>query len=67
VALATVEPQAFTGRVVHSLPLLYELRRPVYTLDGAELFGGWQPADDDARKLKRHYLADSRQPLRNSD
>jgi NAD(P)-dependent dehydrogenase (short-subunit alcohol dehydrogenase family) len=55
-ALATIEPKSFTSRVVHSLPLLYELQRPVFTLDGAELFEGWQPDRDDPRRFMEHYL-----------
>ena len=55
-ALCTGDPKSLTSRVVHSLPFLYEQRRPVYTLDGARLFDGWQPDADDPRKLKQSYL-----------
>ena len=58
-ALATIDPKSFTSRVVHSLPLLYELQRPVYTLDGKSLFDGWQPDQDDPRRLMEHYLKPS--------
>jgi NAD(P)-dependent dehydrogenase (short-subunit alcohol dehydrogenase family) len=58
-ALATVEPRTFTSRTVHSLPLLYELQRPVYTLDGSELYAGWQPDRGDPRQLMEHYLKSS--------
>ncbi len=58
-ALATVEPRTFTSRIVHSLPLLHELQRPVYTLDGTQLFEGWQPDRDDPRQLMEHYLKPS--------
>jgi len=33
-ALATVDAETFTSRIVHSLPLLHELGRQVHTLDG---------------------------------
>jgi citronellol/citronellal dehydrogenase len=55
-ALATVDPKTFTSRVVHSLPLLYELRRPVLTLDGTRLFENWQPDGTDPRCHMEHYL-----------
>ncbi|MSQ24789.1 MAG: SDR family NAD(P)-dependent oxidoreductase [Dehalococcoidia bacterium] len=55
-ALCTGDPKALTSRVVHSLPFLYEQRRPVRTLDGARLFDGWQPDTDDPRKLRQNYL-----------
>ncbi len=55
-ALVTGDPRILTSRVVHSLPLLYELNRPVYTLDGKRLFDGWQPDRDDPRKFMKGYL-----------
>jgi len=58
-ALATIDPQRFTSRVVHSLALLHELQRPVMTLDGTRLFDGWQPDTDDPRRFTKHYLSHS--------
>jgi citronellol/citronellal dehydrogenase len=58
-ALTTVDPKTFTSRIVHSLALLHELRRPVRTLDGSQLFDGWQPDRDDPRRLTQHYLKGS--------
>jgi NAD(P)-dependent dehydrogenase (short-subunit alcohol dehydrogenase family) len=55
-ALATVDPKSFTSRIVHSLALLHELQRPVRTLDGTQLFDGWQPDRDDPRRFTQHYL-----------
>jgi citronellol/citronellal dehydrogenase len=57
-ALVTGNPRTMTSRVVHSLPLLYELKRPVYTLDGKQLFKEWQPDRDDPRKYMKGYLSD---------
>jgi|SRR5579885_2233454 len=57
-ALVTGNPKVMTSRVVHSLPLLYELKRPVYTLDGKQLFKDWQPDRDDPRKYLKGYLSD---------
>ena len=57
-ALVTGDPRILTSRVVHSLPLLYELKRPVYTLDGKHLFQDWQPDRDDPRKFMKGYLSD---------
>ena len=42
---------------MYSLPLLAELDRPVYTLDGTRLYEGWQPSHDDPRKGRATYLA----------
>ncbi len=56
-ALVTGDPKVLTSRVVHSLPLLYELKRPVYTLDGKHLFKEWQPDRDDPRKFMKGYLS----------
>ncbi|HXR34772.1 MAG TPA: SDR family NAD(P)-dependent oxidoreductase [Candidatus Binataceae bacterium] len=56
-ALVTGDPKILTSRVVHSLPLLYELNRPVYTLDGKHLFEEWQPDRDDPRKFMKGYLS----------
>ena len=55
-ALCSGDPRTLTSRTVYSLPLLAELNRPVYTLDGTRLFEGWQPTHDDPRKSTRHYL-----------
>lgn len=58
-ALATVSAQSFTSRVVHSLPLLYELKQSVFTLDGTQLFERWQPSQADPRCIMEHYLKSS--------
>ena len=42
-ALCTGDPRTLTSRVAYSLPLLVELGRTVRTLDGKEVFAGWQP------------------------
>jgi len=55
-ALITGDPQTLTGRVAYSLPLLKELNRPVYDVDGEHLVEGWQPADLDERDFLGHYL-----------
>lgn len=55
-ALSSGDPKVLTSRVVQSLPLLYELDRPVYGLDGAELFDGWQPSTDDQRRFLKSYV-----------
>jgi len=56
-ALCSGDPRVLTSRVVYSLPLLAELDRPVYTLDGERLYEGWQPSHDDPRKGRATYLA----------
>ena len=56
VALCSGDPRVLTSRVVYSLPLLAELDRPVYTLDGKHLYEGWQPSHDDPRKARATYL-----------
>ena len=56
-ALCSGDPRVLTSRVVYSLPLLAELDRPVYTLDGTRLYEGWQPSHDDPRKGRATYLA----------
>ncbi len=56
-ALVTGDPKILTSRIAHSLPLLYELKRPVYTLDGKHLFKDWQPDHDDPRRLMKGYLS----------
>jgi NAD(P)-dependent dehydrogenase (short-subunit alcohol dehydrogenase family) len=56
VALCTGDPRRLTSRVAYSLPLLVELDRPVYTLDGAGLFAGWQPGRLDPRLDGVAYL-----------
>jgi len=55
-ALVTGDPKILTSRIAHSLPLLYELKRPVHTLDGQHLFKGWQPDHDDPRRFMKGYL-----------
>jgi len=55
-ALVTGDPKVLTSRVANSLPLLYELKRPVYTLDCKELFKDWQPDRDDPRRFMKGYL-----------
>lgn len=44
-ALCTCDPARVTGRVTYSLSLLKELGRPVFSLDGHTLLGGWQPEE----------------------
>jgi hypothetical protein len=44
-ALASIDATQCTGRILRSLEFLIEFDRPVRTLDGTELVGGWQPAD----------------------
>ena len=56
-ALCTADPRSLTSRVAYSLPLLAELARPVYTLDGKQRFEGWQPENDDPRKQAVGYLS----------
>jgi NAD(P)-dependent dehydrogenase (short-subunit alcohol dehydrogenase family) len=56
-ALCTGDPKVLTSRVVYSLPLLAELNRPVYSLDGKQLFDRWQPSHDDPRTKTAVYLA----------
>lgn len=53
----TMAPRELTSRVAFSLPLLFELDRTVYSLDGRERFAGWQPGTDDPRKHLVGYLA----------
>ncbi len=57
VALCTGDPRRLTSRVAYSLPLLVELDRPVYTLDGTTLFDGWQPDRHDPRLSGVAYLS----------
>ena len=56
-ALCTGDPKELTSRVVYSLPLLAELDRPVYTLDGRQLLDAWQPGNDDPRARTAVYLS----------
>lgn len=56
-ALCSGDPRRLTSRIAYSLPLLAELERPVYTLDGKQLFDAWQPDADDPRKHEVPYLA----------
>jgi len=55
-ALCSGDPRQLTGRVVTSLALLAELRRPVHTLDGRELVTGWQPGEIDPERCVPSYL-----------
>jgi hypothetical protein len=55
-ALCSGDPRRLTSRVAYSLPLLVELDRPVYTLDGAQLFDAWQPDPSDPRLQGAPYL-----------
>ena len=55
-ALCTGDPRQLTSRIAHSLPLLLELGRPVYTLDGATVYGGWTPDPNDPRMAGAGYL-----------
>jgi citronellol/citronellal dehydrogenase len=57
VALCTGDPKELTSRVVYSLPLLAELNRPVYSLDGREIFAAWQPGNGDPRADTEVYLS----------
>jgi NAD(P)-dependent dehydrogenase (short-subunit alcohol dehydrogenase family) len=45
-ALCTVDPQVFSGRVVYSTTYLEETGRRVRTLDGRNLLENWKPAID---------------------
>jgi NAD(P)-dependent dehydrogenase (short-subunit alcohol dehydrogenase family) len=56
VALCSGDPRHLTSRIVNSLPLLAELGRPVYHLDGKRLFEGWQPSSEDPRTQQATYL-----------
>jgi hypothetical protein len=58
-ALCSTPPRSLTSRVVHSMPLLAELNRPVMRLDGRAPFDGWQAGPDDPRTQVKNYLADS--------
>ena len=57
IALCTADPKSLTSRIAYSLPLLAELGRPVHTLDGTQLFDGWQPETEDSRKQAVSYLS----------
>jgi NAD(P)-dependent dehydrogenase (short-subunit alcohol dehydrogenase family) len=57
VALCNGDPQQLTSRVAYSIPLLVELARPVYTLDGKQLYDGWQPDRADDRWAGAAYLS----------
>jgi NAD(P)-dependent dehydrogenase (short-subunit alcohol dehydrogenase family) len=56
-ALCSGDPHQLTSRIAYSLPLLVELARPVYTLDGTRLFEGWQPHAHDPRLAGAAYLS----------
>jgi hypothetical protein len=55
-ALCECGPETMTGRVLTSLSLLVELRRPVRSLDGRSLVSGWQPGEIDLARLRPGYL-----------
>jgi NAD(P)-dependent dehydrogenase (short-subunit alcohol dehydrogenase family) len=55
-ALCSGDPRRLTSRIAYSLPLLVELHRPVRTLEGSQLFAGWQPHEDDPRLAGAAYL-----------
>jgi NAD(P)-dependent dehydrogenase (short-subunit alcohol dehydrogenase family) len=55
-ALCECGPETMTGRVLTSLSLLVELRRPVRSLDGGSLVSGWQPGEIDLARLRPGYL-----------
>jgi citronellol/citronellal dehydrogenase len=57
VTLCCGDPKKLTSRIVHSLPFLAETSQPVYTLDGRNLFEGWQPNVEDPRKNMVSYLS----------
>jgi NAD(P)-dependent dehydrogenase (short-subunit alcohol dehydrogenase family) len=56
-ALVTGNPQELTSRIVYSLPLLVELNRPVYTVDGKQMVEGWQPHEIPKEMLRAGYLS----------
>src|SRR5215469_9824476 len=43
-ALCTVDPQVFSGRVVYSTTYLHENGRAIRTLDGQDFLRNWKPA-----------------------
>jgi NAD(P)-dependent dehydrogenase (short-subunit alcohol dehydrogenase family) len=55
-ALCTCDPGAMTGRVLTSVSLLHELRRPVRALDGRTLVDDWQPGEIDPARMRPGYL-----------
>jgi NAD(P)-dependent dehydrogenase (short-subunit alcohol dehydrogenase family) len=55
-ALCSGDPRVLTSRIVNSLPILAELNRPVYHLDGKRLYEEWQPSVEDPRKQQGTYL-----------
>ena len=56
-ALVTGDPRELTSRIAYSLPLLVELNRPVYTIDGTRLVEGWQPHEIKPELLRPGYLS----------
>jgi NAD(P)-dependent dehydrogenase (short-subunit alcohol dehydrogenase family) len=56
-ALCVGDPEELTGRVTSSLSFIVERQLAVHTLDGRDLFPGWQPADIDPGRLVRPYLS----------
>jgi NAD(P)-dependent dehydrogenase (short-subunit alcohol dehydrogenase family) len=55
-ALCTCDPKVLTGRVLYSVSLLHELRRPVHDLSGRNLIAGWQPGEIDPERMRAGYL-----------
>jgi citronellol/citronellal dehydrogenase len=55
-ALCTADPKVLTGQICYSLGLVRDLGLAVHTLDGRELFPGWQPDDIDEGRLFGGYL-----------
>jgi citronellol/citronellal dehydrogenase len=55
-ALCTGDPKVLTSRIVNSLPILAELNRPVFHLDGKREYEDWQPSFEDPRKHQDTYL-----------
>lgn len=56
VALCVCDARELTSRITYSVPLLAELGRPVRTLDGRDLYAGWQPGQPDAPARYDGYL-----------
>lgn len=56
-ALCSGDPKVLTSRVVYSLPILAELHRPVFHLDGKRPYDDWQPSMEDPRKEQPTYLS----------
>lgn len=56
IALVSRPPKDLTGRIAYSVPLLSALAQPIRTIDGRDLYGGWQPIDGPARWTTDGYL-----------